>query len=243
MGTEAAGASGDSSQPFEPGEIEQLRALRRAASDIHRSSVMQGDQKLNVSLQVTAGAGAKISHTGPEAERFNSFMIALRRTYLNNDGANFRRVAKLLAWKAPQVRDTATGLRESYNNMLSGREVNLNGHAHEEVFEAWLHGYVFHDDDAKLRERWAALSQGPFLQPMALMLVQSIAIHLADHVLALDGLIAEVLREEPLSPISKESAAANPPLPRMSGSACAGMATVAPERSTSSTSAEVKPGT
>lgn len=98
-------------------------------------------------------------------------MIALRRTYAQNDGANF-----LAALNA----------------------VVINGSGHEEIFEAWLYGSVFHDDDPVLRQRWKDVSEAPLLGAMATMVVEAMVLQFAEHVLALDRIVADVLDEPQL---------------------------------------------
>ena len=183
---------------FTEAETEGLRALRRAARDIHASSVMRSASPVGISLSARTGVGISISRRGHDEERFRSFVIGLRRTYNENDLANFRRVANVVARRVEELRPRITQLRDAYKAILSG-QVTINGLNHEQVFEAWLHGYLFHDDDPENRNRWQALANDPLIAPMAQMVVEATAIPLADAVLALDDIVADILEENRLS--------------------------------------------
>lgn len=186
---------------FEAEELERLRAVRRAAREILESTVIRSGGDIGVSISARSGGEVSISRRGHDSERFRSFMIALRRTYAQNDGAHFLTALNVLAKHCEDRRPHLSRLRASYLAVLKSNEVELDGLTHADVFEAWLYGSVFHDDDPNLRQRWEALASSPLLNTVASMLVEATAVQLAHHVLALDDVIAEVLEEDPLPPI------------------------------------------
>lgn len=188
---------------FEPKELDRLHALRRAAAEIWGSTVMRAGGNVGLSISARVGEEVSVSRRGHDTERFRSFMIALRRTYAQNDGAHFLTVLNTLSKRCEDRRPFLGRLRESYLGALRSKEVELFGLDHEQVFEAWLYGSVFHDDDPELRERWQDISANPLTGAVANMLVESTAIQLAQHVLALDELIAEVLDEDSLPPVER----------------------------------------
>lgn len=184
--------------PFEEKELERLRALRRAAAEILNTTVIRAGADVGVSISARTGGDVSISRRGHDNERFRSFMITLRRTYAQNDGAHFLTALNVLSKWCPERQSHLKRLRGSYLAVLNSKQVELDGMGHSEVFEAWLYGSVFHDDNPLLRQQWQQLSANPLTSVVANMLVESTAIQLAHHVLALDAIVAEVLNEEPL---------------------------------------------
>jgi len=183
---------------LEPDELSHLHALRRAAAEIFNSTVMQAGGEVGVSISARTGGDVSVSRRALDEERFRSFMIALRRTYAQNDGANFLRSLNILSKWCEERRPHLTRLRDGYLAALRSKAIEIEGMGHEDIFEAWLYGSAFHDDDPDLRKRWEGLSGDPLMQAVANLILQSTALQLAHHVLALDDIIAEVLGEEPL---------------------------------------------
>jgi len=200
---------------FEPEELSHLHALRRAAAEIFNSTVIRAGGDIGVSISARTGEPVSISRRGHDSERFRSFMIALRRTYAQNDGANFLRSLNILSKWCEERRPHLKRLRDSYLAVLRSKEIEIDGMGHEAIFEAWLYGSVFHDDDAELRKRWEGISGNPLIGAVANMIVESTAVQLAHYVLALDDIIAEVLGEEPLPQLEENQSGSRPadPLP------------------------------
>jgi hypothetical protein len=183
---------------FTEEEISRLKALRRAALDIHSSSVMRGAGKDGFSLSVRAGQEAVVGRVGHDEERFRSFAIGLRRTYANNDLANFRGVLNAIGRRVDELRPRIDALREMEKAARHG-QVTLDGMDHEAIFQAWLYGYLFHDDDPDQRVRWERLSSQPLTRNIARTVVEATAITLAELVLALDDVAADLLEEAHLA--------------------------------------------
>jgi hypothetical protein len=179
-------------------ELARLHALRRAAAEIFGSTVIQTGGAVGVSFSARIGEEVSVSRRGHDVERFRSFMIGLRRTYAQSDGAHFLSALNTLAKRFESRRPDLAQLRTSYLAVLTSQEVQLFGMNHSEVFESWLYGSVFHDDDPNLRKKWNAVAGNQLTRAIATMLVESTAVALAHHVLALDRMIAEVLGEDPL---------------------------------------------
>ena len=195
---------------FEPKELSHLHALRRAAAEIHGSTIIRAGGDVSISISVRTGAPVSLSRRGHDNEQFRSFMIALRRTYAQSDGANLLRSINILSKWCEERRPQLARVRDSYLAVVRSKQVEIDGMGHEAIFEAWLYGSVFHDDDSELRNRWEGLSANPLMGAVANMIVQSTAIQLAHHVLALDDIIAEVLGEAPLPQLSENQP---PPTP------------------------------
>lgn len=158
---------------------------------------MRGAAPVGLTMSLRVGTGAMIRTSGNDSERFNSFVISLRRTYLNNEPANFSHVANIVARRVVALRDQIAELKAEHKAALSGR-VEINGFDHRQIFEAWLHGHMFHDDDPVKRTRWQEIANDAILSPIAHMVIEATAIQLAGLVLALDNIVAELLGEPPL---------------------------------------------
>lgn len=193
--------------PFTEIELDRLHALRRAAAEINRSSVVREGADVGVSMSIRAGEGMSVTRRGHDPERFRSFMIALRRTYAQNDGANFLAALKIVSRHVPHLREPLQELRSSYLDVLRSSQIVINGLDQSEIFNAWLYGSVSHDDDLDLRKRWEDLSSDPVSGSMANMIVEATGLQLAHHVLMLDQYVAGVLGEDPLSPGPRHTSA------------------------------------
>lgn len=191
--------------PFTESELERLHALRRAAAEINHSSVMREGADVGVSFSIRSGEGITATRQGYDPERFRSFMIALRRTYAQNDGANFLAALNVISRRIPALREALQDLRSRYLDVLRSRQVVINGLDHSEIFNAWLYGSVFHDDDPDLRKRWEDLSNDPVSGSMANMIVEATGLQLAHHVLLLDQYVADVLGEDALGPAPRHT--------------------------------------
>lgn len=176
-------------------ELQRPKALRRAAADIHASSVMRGTRSVGFSLSARAGGGTSVERRAHDPERFRSFMTALRRTYAETELANFRSALNVVSRRVEALRARPKAFRDGYQGTLRSEQICLNGLGHEEVFNAWLYGSVFHDDDPHIRTQWGALTSNPLLSGMANTVVEATALALAEHVLALDEIVADVLSE------------------------------------------------
>lgn len=198
------GRDGGRAHGLSPDELNRLRGFRRAAAEIHASTVMRTTEKLGVSIMARGGESIQVVRDGPDPERFRSFAIALRRTYQRKDRANFKAARNVLARRAPELRPDLTHLLRAYEEALKVSQIDL-GLPPQELFEAWLNGFVFHDDDPEKRGVWEALSKTRVQSAVAHMELETTAFGLAKVMLALDSLIADFLGDDRL-----------PALPRLS---------------------------
>jgi hypothetical protein len=89
-------------------------------------------------------------------EAFRSLAISVRLVYLNRELANFGGICNLLYKNGePKFQEAVQSTRTAYNGLLNGPMLQLNLHGDLEgtvvgtrdIFEAWLYGGTFHQDD------------------------------------------------------------------------------------------------
>jgi hypothetical protein len=153
-----------------------------------------------MSIQLTAqeAGGWSAEYLDPvERELFRSFMLALRRTVATGDKANFLRVANAVARISPAERDEVSQLRRAYLKTMrrSGGALTALGEVTaEDVLQAWLYGFAFHDDDPDQRAKWNELTSDGLRAVLAQAVVEATAMTIAEHVLTLDRTVTRLLQ-------------------------------------------------
>ena len=146
-------------------------------------------------------------------EAFRSLAIAIRLVYQKKEPANFYSVWNILARKAPSdVAERVSTLRRRYGEILSdsagdvGIDDGQNPGALKasEVFEHWLYGMTFHQDE----DRQAAVRRLASAGARFYWSVQASVLQMAGRVLDLDDVIAELLGETRLPRIGDSAPAA-----------------------------------
>jgi hypothetical protein len=210
MGASIHKAAGTIKMPPNPDELAALRAFRAAALQVRRSSVIAS----GATVQIQASArdeGTGMTFRLLAEEPCRSLAIAIRLVYMQGERSNYFRVCNILYRHSDAtVRKLVADCRTRYQSVLDGKYVQFNLHRQFEgrvagprdVFEAWLYGLVFHQDEehqAIAEELAKYMGGGAF--PFTVNLV---ALQLAGAVLDLDDVIADFLGEARVPRIEPE---------------------------------------
>lgn len=178
----------------------QLAGFRRAAAQVRDASIIA--QNRRIELHTTPGepgyADIYVQLLGNEP--FRSLALAVRLVYQQQEPSNFLSVCNVLVrYGSQEMRDRVASVRREYRSTLedpSGSVTIGDGsepaaYSAHEVFDNWLYGVAFHQDQHRQTAVRRLASTGVYF----LWSVQQTAIDLAARVLELDDVIADFLGE------------------------------------------------
>lgn len=183
-------------------EVQRLRAFRGAAGEVHEAYQLVANHKFTLTFfrKGRPPIDAKLI-TKP---RFRTLAFAVRLCYLQKERAHFPRVADLVIGSARgDTKELANSVREAWTHTLTHTFVlriakpalSFNP---QSLYDDWLGGRSAHQEEAR-RGRLTALKP---LDRAGTFVLQMTVKRLAECILALDSLVAELLGEP------------KPPLPR-----------------------------
>lgn len=187
-------------------ERDRLKAFRKAAREVREASIIAGGQAIRIEgLPTNQGEiEAVISLLGHEP--FRSLALAIRLIYQQTEPAHFLSICNILAREGtPDVQARVAKLREEYHAALrhpaGAIVVDVGGardiYTAQQVFEHWLYGVAFHQD----QERQASVQLLASVGAGFSFSVQSTGLLLAGRILDLDDVIAQFLGEPQLQRI------------------------------------------
>lgn len=189
---------------MEDHEKRSLAAFRKVAREVRGSSIVSNGLTIKHGLRQTENhVEVAIVLLPPEA--LKSLCVSVRKVYMKGEPGYFYRVNKIVGrYDRGAYLERATAVRNTYELVLRGDdlEFRLQGSRvlHQELFEAWLNRYTFHDDAIERPADRAGAYE--FLQSMAAPVVDAVvhkvALQLAGCVLEMDDLLADWLGEERL---------------------------------------------
>lgn len=178
-------------------ELQGLRALRRVARQVHPLFVKYRNHRFSVTI--LARNAPDSADLIPKTD-FESLGRAVRLVYQDREPSNFYKVRAILGrYGTVEIQQLAAELKRAWQDAIQGRaDFVLDGHHYsgKDVFETWLHGVAFHQDEDRKEdvERLASVD------PMTSQVLQFNVLRIAGCILALDSLVAELLGEDPLDP-------------------------------------------
>lgn len=180
-------------------EQRQLESFRRAAVQIREASIIAEGQEIK--LHVRPGnpgyVDVFVQLLGNEA--FRSLALALRLVYQQSEPANFYSVCNILYRDAESeaLKERVATLRSQYNSALqdseggvsAGEPPNIVTFSTQEVFEHWLYGIAFHQDEDRQESVSLLSAEGARFH----WSVQATGLKLVGRILDLDDVVADFL--------------------------------------------------
>jgi hypothetical protein len=182
-------------------ERSHLQAFLNAARQIGEASVVVENKSLSWQGSVGEDGALEQSYQLFENEPFRSLAMSVRLVYMNEEPANFGHVCNILHVNGDQgLKEAASSFRLAYNGTLNGSMMKFGLHGDfegrtvgpREVFEIWLYGDTFHQDQ-KLEAILAELRKFGDSFTLALNLF---VMRLVDIILQLASLVMKVLGDE-----------------------------------------------
>jgi hypothetical protein len=177
----------------------QLESFRQAAEQVREASIIAEGQQIR--LHVRPGnpgyVDVFVQLLGNEA--FRSLALALRLVYQQGEPAYFYSICNILyrAAESVSVKERVATLRSQYSAALqdpegqvsTGETPKVSTYSTQEVFEHWLYGIAFHQDEDRQESVRLLSSEGARFQ----WSVQATGLKLAGRILDLDDVIADLL--------------------------------------------------
>lgn len=181
-------------------ELERLRSFRRAARQVRDASIIAQGRTIEIHTAPGDPGYVGIFVKLLEDEPFRSLAVAVRLVYMNNEPSSFLRICNTLhKHGGREYREPVADIRRRFKDTLRASEngfhpddgLEPDHYTAEEVFETWLHGVVFHQDESRRVHVDRLLAWGPHFT----WRVQSMALQLAGRTLDLDDVVADFLGE------------------------------------------------
>lgn len=188
-------------------ERQQLASFRLAAGQVREASIISQGQSIQIRAAPGEPGQVDIFVRLLEDEPFRSLALAIRLVYMKNEPAFFYYICNLVAREdANAIRGRVAEVRRRYDDALKASENALHlddglepeAFSAEEIFEHWLYGIVFHQDEKRRHAVERLASTGAHFT----WRVQAIALQLAGRILDLDDIVADFLGEEQLPRIT-----------------------------------------
>ena len=189
-----------------------LRDFRTAALQVRNASVIASGATIQMSGSV-GPEGIAIRYRLLAEEPFRSFAISVRLVYMEKEPGSFYRVCNIMHLDAPtETQNRIADCRARFTSILNGKYVQFKLHGPyegqivgpKEVFEAWLYGVVFHQDEL---QQALAEELGKYMDGYAFpYTVNLVGIQLAGVTLDLDDIVADHLGEPRVPRIAPSSA-------------------------------------
>jgi hypothetical protein len=200
-------------------ESQRLNSFRRAARQIREASIISRGHDIELRL-VPGDAGFDVYIRLLEDEPFRSLALAIRLVYLKEEPAYFLHICNLVARGDDSgLRQRVADIRRQYQDALRASEnaaypgdgLEPTAFSAQEVFEHWLYGIAFHQDEGRRISVERLVATGWYF----IWRVQAIALQLAGRILDLDDVVADCLGEPKLPrivPTSEAHVLPNPSL-------------------------------
>lgn len=189
-------------------DLARLEAFRGVAREVRGASIIEQGLSIKVGfLQRRDGVPVPDDVSGmlPD-EQFRSLCVSLRLAYQPRQEAHFFSICGILKKAATpeqweRVKQLHAAWGESTRDPL-GFEMIVDGdrYTSPDLFELWLNGVAFHQDQEK-REAFTRLDE---LGAFAMLGVQITALRLADRIKDLDDIVAEITEQQPLPRINPQ---------------------------------------
>jgi hypothetical protein len=183
------------------GERHQLDSFRRAARQVRDATIIARGETIDLVVRRGEPGYMDVFIKLLAEEPFRSLSTAIRLAYMKGEPAHFYSICNLLYREGDaNIRSTVVALRQRYTDALRDPENQLvvddglepKVFTAQEVFEHWLYGVVFHQDQWRQEpvRRLAALG---FPFPRS---VQATALQLSGRIIDLDDVVADFLGEQ-----------------------------------------------
>lgn len=134
-----------------------LRTFKRRALELAQNSLVSGGYDLSANVSWKAGEQPSFTvKTMPQEEPFRALLLTFRHFWAKDEPSNFLRVLNIAGRHAPDAREFVGVLRARWNEALFGGLMNMSFNntplTADRIFDLWLNGYYFHNDQAKQQE-------------------------------------------------------------------------------------------
>lgn len=193
-------------------ERAQLASFRNVAKQVRDASIIAEGHTIEVVSRYGDPGYVDIFVSLLKEEPFRSLALAIRLAYMQGEPAHFYSIANILARHgnntiAAQVaelrRQYKDALHSKDNQIVVGDGSNMAVFTAQGVFETWLYGIAFHQDEDRQDAVRILISTGYEFQ----MSVQLTALQLAGRIMDLDDLAADFLNEPRLERLKGGAAA------------------------------------
>jgi len=184
---------------------QQLDTFRRAASQVREASIVAEGQEIRIHFRPGDPGYMDVFVQLLHNEAFRSLALALRLVYQQGEPAHFYSICNLLYRETDSaaMKDRLAAVRAQYSAALrdpsgqvsAGDPPNDSTFTAQEVFEHWLYGIAFHQDDHRQASVALLASEGARFQ----WSVQATGLQLAGRILDLDDIVADFL-QQPMLP-------------------------------------------
>lgn len=187
---------------FSDSDRDRLRRFLSVVQQIEEASIVAQGQALSFRASARAAEEPLQEFDLFANEAFRSLAMSVRLAYLNGEPANFGSICNLLYKNGePELQEAVQLTRAAYNDLLNGNMVRFNLHGDLEgtvagprdVFEAWLYGGTFHQDDP---QRMAMHEELKKFGPRFTFGLQLVVMQIVHLILHLGTVVATALQEE-----------------------------------------------
>jgi hypothetical protein len=187
---------------FSDSDRSRLEAFLEVIGQIEEASIVAEGQSLSFRASARQGEEPVQEFDLFANEAFRSLGMSVRLAYLNGEPANFGGICNLLHQKGePELQEAVQDVRAAYNRVFNGKMVQFHLHGDlegtvvgpRELFEAWLYGGTFHQDDARTKAIHAELKK---FGPRFTFGLQLVVMQIVHFILHIGSIVVTALQEE-----------------------------------------------